>query len=63
MSTGGGVPLAWQVLVWEALRRCADAGFGRVEQAAGGGWLFEAFPGCEDAAADFVEAELMGLDR
>lgn len=57
------VPLAWQVLVWEALRRCAEAGFGRIEEAPDGGQRFEAFPGLEDAAADFVEAELLRVGR
>ncbi|RZU30471.1 hypothetical protein [Blastococcus saxobsidens] len=54
------VPLAWQVLLGEAFRRCADAGYGRVEQRPDGGRLFEAFPGLEDAAADFIELALFG---
>lgn len=60
MSAPGAVPLAWQVLLEDAFRRCEAAGFGRVEQRADGGYLFEAFPGQEDAAADFVELALFG---
>jgi hypothetical protein len=50
------IPLAWRVLLVAAFHRCAAAGYGRVEQRSDGNSYFEAYPGQEDAAADFLEA-------
>lgn len=56
------VPLAWQVLLEHAFVKCADAGFGRLEELPGGGKRFEAYPGQENAAADLIEALLIGSE-
>lgn len=55
----GGVnsyEIARRVMLEQLFTECANAGFGRVELQPDGGCLFEAFPGCEDAAADYIEA-------
>jgi hypothetical protein len=60
MTDPNPIPPLWQAVLNAALARCAAAGFGRVETSPTGDVLFEAYPGQEDAAADFVEALLIG---
>lgn len=64
-TSPGAVPLAWRVLLEETFRACAEAGFGRIDQdaAQAGVFHFEAYPGMEDAAADYVDQRLQELDR
>jgi hypothetical protein len=54
------LPVARQVLLNAAFERTAAAGYGRTEVVPGGGKRFEAYPGMETAAADFLEALLIG---
>jgi hypothetical protein len=59
MHFSDAVPMAWQILTEHALVQCAEAGFGRIETADDGTSRFEAYPGQENAAADFVKRALL----
>jgi hypothetical protein len=56
------VPFIWRAILNAVFARCAAAGYGRVEHRPDGSAFFEAFPGQEDAAADFIEALLLQRD-
>ncbi|SEP02828.1 hypothetical protein [Trujillonella endophytica] len=58
--TAQPIPPAWVAVLNAAFERCAAAGYGRTELLPDGGKRFEAYPGQEDAAADFLEALLIG---
>lgn len=50
------IEIARSVLLKEMFIECANAGYGRMELHPDGSYNFEAYPGCYDAAADFIEA-------
>lgn len=59
MQFPDAVPVAWQIVTERALVECAEAGYGRIETADDGTSRFEAYPGQENAAADFVGRALL----